>query len=133
MSSSCCMQDLHMSWIFYKSYNNAEVLKKCVTHLNNIPTDIFITLLTLLVSQQVPVLQNCHHHCGTAQATCLNEYCPFALNPATVKCLKQQVMTHIKTSIPPTLDPLFTMKFAYRQTHCGCHVIGHTLGCLLSI
>ncbi len=45
--------------------------------------------------------QFCHHNCC---ATCLNDCCSIVLTPAIVKCLKQQVMTHIKSCIPPTLD-----------------------------
>ncbi|MCI4378698.1 hypothetical protein PGIGA_G00218730 [Pangasianodon gigas] len=44
--------------------------------------------------------------------TCLNDYRPLALTPAAMKCFERIVMTHIKRTIPATLDPF---QFAYRQ------------------
>ncbi|KAK3555205.1 hypothetical protein QTP86_010470 [Hemibagrus guttatus] len=37
---------------------------------------------------------------------CLNDYCPFALTPVFMECFERLVMRHIKTKLPPSLDPL---------------------------
>ncbi|KAK3552119.1 hypothetical protein QTP86_000786 [Hemibagrus guttatus] len=44
----------------------------------------------------------------------LNEYRPVALTPIVIKCFKRLLMRHIKTQLPPSLDPL---QFAY---HLNC-------------
>ncbi|KAK3572536.1 hypothetical protein QTP86_034561, partial [Hemibagrus guttatus] len=44
--------------------------------------------------------------------TCLNDYCPIALTPIAMKCFESIVMSHIKRTIPTTLDPF---QFAYLQ------------------
>lgn len=48
-----------------------------------------------------------------SNVTCLNDYCPIALTPITMKW--NEVMTHIKKNIPDTVDPL---QFAYCQNQC---------------
>ncbi|KAK3506672.1 hypothetical protein QTP70_013797 [Hemibagrus guttatus] len=42
--------------------------------------------------------------------SCLNDYRPIALTPIVMKCFKRLVLRHIKTQLPPSLDPL---QFAY--------------------
>ncbi|KAK3510886.1 hypothetical protein QTP70_024380, partial [Hemibagrus guttatus] len=37
---------------------------------------------------------------------CLNDYRPITLKPIMMKCFERLVMRHIKTQIPPSLDPL---------------------------
>ncbi|KAK3552565.1 hypothetical protein QTP86_015653 [Hemibagrus guttatus] len=49
-----------------------------------------------------------------SRVSCLNEYCPVVLTPIVIKCFKRLVMRHIKTQLPPSLDPL---QFAY---HPNC-------------
>lgn len=44
--------------------------------------------------------------------TCLNDYRPIALTSIVMKCFERIIMTHIKKTIPDTLDPL---QFAYRR------------------
>ena len=46
------------------------------------------------------------------KANCLNDYRPVALTSIAMKCFERQVMAHINTIIPETLDPL---QFAYRS------------------
>ncbi|KAK1801497.1 hypothetical protein P4O66_004522 [Electrophorus voltai] len=46
--------------------------------------------------------------------SCLNDYRPIALTSIIMKCFERLVMRHIKTQLPPSLDPL---QFAYR---CNC-------------
>lgn len=43
---------------------------------------------------------------------CLNDYRPVALTPIVMKCFERIVMSHIKRTIPATLD---RFQFAYRQ------------------
>ncbi|KAK3542802.1 hypothetical protein QTP70_003006 [Hemibagrus guttatus] len=41
-----------------------------------------------------------------SMVSCLNDYRPIALTPIVMKCFKRLVMRHIKTELPPSLDPL---------------------------
>ncbi|KAI5626796.1 gastrula zinc finger protein XlCGF28.1-like [Silurus asotus] len=52
--------------------------------------------------------------------SCLNDYRPIALTPIMIKCFERLVMRHIKTQLPPCLDP---MQFAYRpkSLHGRCY------------
>ena len=43
--------------------------------------------------------------------TSLNDYRPVALTPVIIKCLHKLFLQHIRTALPPTLDP---HQFAYR-------------------
>lgn len=36
---------------------------------------------------------------------CLNGYCPVALTPVAVKCFERLVLSHIRSIIPPDLEP----------------------------
>lgn len=60
---------------------------------------------------------------------CYNDYRPVALTSIIMKCLERLVMTHIKTIISPTLNPL---QFAYRQNHSTADVISHVIHLTLS-
>ncbi|KAK3514970.1 hypothetical protein QTP86_020616 [Hemibagrus guttatus] len=42
--------------------------------------------------------------------SCLNDYCPVALTLIVMKCFERLIMRHIKTQLPPSLDP---MQFTY--------------------
>ena len=43
--------------------------------------------------------------------SCFNDYRPVALTPIIMKCFERLVLSHIKATLPPTLDPY---QFAYR-------------------
>ncbi len=44
--------------------------------------------------------------------SCFNDYRPVALTPIPMKCFERLVMQHIKSVLPPSLDPF---QFAYRS------------------
>ncbi|KAI5629425.1 gastrula zinc finger protein XlCGF28.1-like, partial [Silurus asotus] len=54
----------------------------------------------------------------------LNDYRPVALTPIVMKCFERLVMRHIKTQLPPSLDP---MQFAYRPNRSTDDAISTTL------
>uniref|UniRef100_A0A1A8ATP4 Reverse transcriptase domain-containing protein n=1 Tax=Nothobranchius furzeri TaxID=105023 RepID=A0A1A8ATP4_NOTFU len=88
------------------------VLKECAEQLADVLTDIFnISLSSAVVptcfkaATIVPVPKK-------SSVSCLNDYRPVALTPTIMKCFERLVMTHIKTLLPPSLDPL---QFAYRH------------------
>ncbi|KAK1795791.1 hypothetical protein P4O66_008944, partial [Electrophorus voltai] len=56
--------------------------------------------------------------------SCLNDYRPFALTSIIMKCFKRLIMRHIKTQLPPSLDPL---QFAYRSNRSTDDAISTTL------
>ncbi|KAI4898686.1 hypothetical protein NFI96_018016, partial [Prochilodus magdalenae] len=41
-----------------------------------------------------------------SSGSCLNDYRPVSLTPIIMKCFERLVMRHIKTLLPPSLDPL---------------------------
>ena len=43
--------------------------------------------------------------------SCFNDYRPVALTPIIMKCFERLVLSHIKSTLPPSLDPY---QFAYR-------------------
>ncbi|KAK1792647.1 hypothetical protein P4O66_012581 [Electrophorus voltai] len=55
---------------------------------------------------------------------CLNDYCPIALTSIIMKCFERLVMRHIKTQLPPSLDPL---QFTYRSNRSTDDAISTTL------
>ncbi len=73
------------------------VLRDCAVELTDVFTDIFNISLSQAV---VP--------------TCFNDYRPVALTPIIMKCFERLVMHHIKSVLPPSLDPF---QFAYRSNH----------------
>ncbi|KAK3562495.1 hypothetical protein QTP86_034607 [Hemibagrus guttatus] len=56
--------------------------------------------------------------------SCLNDYRPVALTPIVMKCFERLVMRHIKTQLPPSLDPL---QFVYRPNRSTDDAITTTL------
>ncbi|KAK1796275.1 hypothetical protein P4O66_009347, partial [Electrophorus voltai] len=56
--------------------------------------------------------------------SCLNNYHPIALTSIIMKCFERLVMIHIKTQLPPSLDPL---QFAYRSNRSTDDAISTTL------
>ncbi|KAI4879650.1 hypothetical protein NFI96_006824, partial [Prochilodus magdalenae] len=59
-----------------------------------------------------------------SSVSCLNDYRPVALTPIIMKCFEGLVMRHIKTLLPPSLDPL---QFAYRPNRSTGDAISTTL------
>ncbi|KAI4883680.1 hypothetical protein NFI96_015821, partial [Prochilodus magdalenae] len=55
--------------------------------------------------------------------SCLNDYRPVALTTIIMKCFERLVMRHIKTLLPPSLDPL---QFVYRPNHSTDDAISTT-------
>ncbi|KAK3546754.1 hypothetical protein QTP70_033947, partial [Hemibagrus guttatus] len=89
---------------------HGRVLRECAQQLADVFTDIFnISLSSTVVptclktTTIVPVPKK-------STVSCLNDYCPIALTPIVMKCFERLVMRHIKTQLPPSLDPL---QFAY--------------------
>ena len=88
------------------------VLRACADQLAGVFTDIFnMSLIESVIATCfkqttiVPVPKN-------TKATCLNDYRTVTLTSIAMKCFERLVMSHIKTIIPETLDPL---QFAYRS------------------
>uniref|UniRef100_A0A3P9KN81 Reverse transcriptase domain-containing protein n=1 Tax=Oryzias latipes TaxID=8090 RepID=A0A3P9KN81_ORYLA len=87
------------------------VLKECAEELKDVFTDIFnISLEQAIVpscfkaTTIIPVPKK-------PSPSCFNDYRPIALTPIIMKCFERLVMSHIKSTLPPTLDPF---QFAYR-------------------
>ena len=87
------------------------VLKHCAEELTDVLTDIFNTSLCQAVvptcfksTTIVPVPKK-------ASPSSFNDYHPVALTPIVMECFKRLVMQHIKSVLPPSLDPY---QFAYR-------------------
>ncbi|KAK3508267.1 hypothetical protein QTP70_017786 [Hemibagrus guttatus] len=100
------------------------VLRECAEQLADVFSDIFnISLSSAVVptclktKTIVPVLKK-------STVFCLNDYRPVALTPIMSKCFKRLVMRHIKTQLPPSLDPL---QFAYRPNRSADDSITTTL------
>ncbi|KAK3507128.1 hypothetical protein QTP70_007960 [Hemibagrus guttatus] len=86
-------------------------LRECAEQLADVFTNIFnISLSSAIVptclktTTIVPVPKK-------STVSCLNDYRPVALTPIMMKCFERFIMRHIKTQLPPSLDPL---QFAYR-------------------
>ena len=88
------------------------VLKDCAGEL----TDVFMDIFNISLSQAVvptclkattiiPVPKK-------SSPSCFNDYRPVALTPILMKCFERLVMEHIKSTLPPNLDPY---QFAYRS------------------
>ncbi|KAM7374814.1 hypothetical protein PAMP_007451 [Pampus punctatissimus] len=87
------------------------VLKDCAEELTDVLTDIFNTSLSQAVvptcfknTTIIPVPKK-------TSPSCFNDYRPVALTPIIMKCFERLVMKHIKSILPPSLDPY---QFAYR-------------------
>lgn len=100
------------------------VLRGCADQLADVFTDIFnISLSSTVVptcfktTTIVPVPKK-------SPVSCLNDYRPVALTPVIMKCFERLVLRHIKTLLPPSLDPL---QFAYRPNRSTDDAINTTL------
>ncbi|KAL0172744.1 hypothetical protein M9458_033055 [Cirrhinus mrigala] len=87
------------------------VLRDCAVELTDVFTDIFnISLNQAFVptcfkaTTIIPVPKK-------SSPSCFNDYRPVALTPILMKCFERLVMQHIKSVLPPSLDPF---QFAYR-------------------
>uniref|UniRef100_A0A3B1KH12 Reverse transcriptase domain-containing protein n=1 Tax=Astyanax mexicanus TaxID=7994 RepID=A0A3B1KH12_ASTMX len=88
------------------------VLRDCAWELAEVYTDIYNTSLSQAVVPTcfkatiiIPVPKK-------ASPSCFNDYRPVALTPILMKCFERLVMHHIKSLLPPSLDPY---QFAYRS------------------
>ncbi|KAK3507180.1 hypothetical protein QTP70_009516 [Hemibagrus guttatus] len=100
------------------------VLRECAEQLVDVFTDIFNISLSsnviptcLKTTTIVPMPKK-------STVSCLNYYHPVALTPIMIKCFGRLVMRHIKTQLPPSLDPL---QFAYRPNRSTDDAITTTL------
>src|SRR4029434_7277635 len=64
-----------------------------------------------------------------SKAASLNDFRPVALTPTIMKCFERLVLAHLKSCLPPTLDPL---QFAYSQNRSTEDVISTALHSALS-
>nr|XP_049577365.1 uncharacterized protein LOC125969398 [Syngnathus scovelli] len=86
-------------------------LKDCAGELSGVFTDIFN------VSLQQAIVPSCFKAATIVPVpkkpapSCFNDYRPVALTPIIMKCFERLVMEHIKSVLPPTIDPF---QFAYR-------------------
>ncbi|KAK3564438.1 hypothetical protein QTP86_020370 [Hemibagrus guttatus] len=60
----------------------------------------------------------------SSMVSCFNDYRPIALTLIVMKCFERLIRKHIKTQLPPSLDP---MKFAYHPNHSMDDAITITL------
>ncbi len=88
------------------------VLRDCAVELTDVFTDIFNISLSQAVvptcfkaTTIIPVPKK-------SSPSCFNDYRPVALTPILMKCFERLVMQHIKSVLPPSLDPF---QFAYRS------------------
>ncbi len=88
------------------------VLRDCAVELTDVFRDIFNISLNQAVvptcfkaATIIPVPKK-------SSPSCFNDYCPVALTPIVMKCFERLVMQHIKSVLPPSLDPF---QFAYRS------------------
>ncbi|KAI4901873.1 hypothetical protein NFI96_006975 [Prochilodus magdalenae] len=102
----------------------ARVLRECADQLTDVFTDIFNISLSsatvptcLKATTIIPVPKK-------SSVSCLNNYRPIALTPIIMKCFERLVLRHIKTLLPPSLDPL---QFAYRPNRSTDDAISTTL------
>ncbi|KAK1806279.1 hypothetical protein P4O66_000148 [Electrophorus voltai] len=100
------------------------VLRECADQLADVLTDIFnISLSCAMVpacfktTTIIPVPKK-------PTMSCLNDYRPIALTSIIMKCFERLVMRHIKTQLPPSLDPL---QFTYRPNRSTHDAISTTL------
>lgn len=103
------------------------VLRDCAAELTDVFTVIYNTSLStswvpacFKAATIVPVSKQ-------SNATYLNDYRLVALTSIPAKCLERLVTTHIKSAIPPSLDP---HQFAYRRnrlTEDAIAIVLHTL------
>ncbi|KAI5617232.1 gastrula zinc finger protein XlCGF28.1-like [Silurus asotus] len=102
----------------------SRVLRECAEQIADVFTDIFNISLNsatvpscLKTTTIIPVLKK-------SSVSCLNDYRPVALTPIVMKCFERLVMRHIKTQLPPALDP---MQFAFHPNRSMDDAISTTL------
>lgn len=100
------------------------VLRDCAEELTDVFTDIFNTSLRqavvptcLKATTIIPVPKK-------SSPSCHNDYRPVALTPILMKCFERLVLQHIKSVLPPALDPF---QFAYRSNRSTDDAISATL------
>ena len=105
------------------------VLRACAGELAGVLTDLFNLSLARAVvpacfksTTIVPVPKS-------STPACLNDYRPVALTPIISKCLEQLVLAHLKSCLPPTLDP---HQFAYRKNRSTEDAVSTALHSVLS-
>ena len=105
------------------------VLRACAGQLAEVLTDIFnLSLAQATVptcfktTSIVPVPKH-------STAVSLNDFRPVALTPTIMKCFERLVLAHLKTCLPPTLDPF---QFAYRKNRSTEDAISTALHSALS-
>ncbi len=100
------------------------VLRDCAVELTDIFTDIFN------ISQTQAVVPTCFKATTIIPVpkkpspSCFNDYRPVALTPILMKCFERLVMQHIKSVLPPSLDPF---QFVYRSNRSTDDVIATAL------
>ncbi|KAI3365870.1 hypothetical protein L3Q82_000859 [Scortum barcoo] len=116
--------EAHNSTPAQKSDNiPGRVLRDCAGELTDVFTDVFNISLSqagvptyLKTTTIIPVLKK-------SSPSCFNDYHPVALTPILMKCFKWLVLKHIKSVLPPSLDPV---QFAYRLTDDAISTALHT-------
>ncbi|KAI3371034.1 hypothetical protein L3Q82_023513 [Scortum barcoo] len=105
------------------------VLRACSGELAEVLTDIFNLSLAHAVvptcfksTSIIPVPKN-------SKPSSLNDYRPVALTPIITKCFERLVLAHLKSCLPPTLDP---HQFAYRQNRSTEDAVSIALHSVLS-
>ena len=100
------------------------ILRDCVEELADVFTDIFNTSLCqavvptcLKATTIIPVPKK-------SSPSSFNDYRPVALTPILMKCFERLVMEHIKSVLPPSLDPF---QFAYRSNRSTVDAIAPAL------
>ncbi|KAK1804795.1 hypothetical protein P4O66_003640 [Electrophorus voltai] len=101
-----------------------KMTRECADQLADVLTDIFNISLSCTVvptcfktTTIIPVPKK-------PMVSCLNHYCPVTLTSIIMKCFERLVMRHIKTQLPPSLDPL---QFAYHSNRSTDDAISTTL------
>ncbi|KAK3543060.1 hypothetical protein QTP70_010552 [Hemibagrus guttatus] len=87
------------------------VLRERAEQLEDVFTDIFSISLSSAIIPTYLKTMTIFPVPKKSTVSCLNDYRPVALTPIVMKCFERLVMRHIKTQLPPSLDPL---QFAYR-------------------
>ncbi len=91
-------------------------------------TDVFTDIFNISLSQAV--VPTCFKATTIipvpkkSSPSCFNDYRPVALTPILMKCFERLVMQHIKSVLPPSLDPF---QFAYRSNRSTYDAIATAL------
>ncbi|KAK3544402.1 hypothetical protein QTP86_010538 [Hemibagrus guttatus] len=100
------------------------VLRECAEQLADVFTDIFNISLSSAVVPMCLKTTTIVAVPKKSTVSCLNDYRPVALTPTVMKCFERLIMRHIKTQLPPSVDPL---QFAYRPNRSMDDAITTTL------